>query len=575
MYHPLLRFYLDCKKFWAGLIIIVVISFFAGYFKLQTSILWGQAIDYGMVKNIDTMLMSVLKTIIIVFFDCLRTALHYYVIGHVTEKMFLVIRERVYERITKGDVAHIERSFRTGDTVTRLNNDIEELNNFVAGDFSNFSRLISQGIFAVVGCLAISWKLALIYLVILPISIWLINRSSLPIQHQTRKVLDQQGSAMNIASDCISELMIVKVFGLETVMARLFGSQIDKTYSETVQSEKVSMQMTGIKYLFSVFQTILMLFIGYAMIANGSLSVGALLSFVILTNYINEPFEQLDYMIGTVRRAEAAAQRINIVVDIPNEKEGNVYSKQSNEPCSIESLSYTYDTGIDAVNNVSMHIAKNQHVAIVGESGSGKSTIVNLMSRLYLPQYGKIKIFGVDVADWNAEALRKNIAIVTQEAYLFDGSIYDNIAYGCPDVTREDCIDVLKKVDLWDWVCTFKDGLDHRIGEFGKQLSGGQQQRLCIARAMVKQASLILLDEATSSLDTQTEREIQKTIDKLLSERSAVIITHRITTIQNTDYVYVMEKGQVVEEGSPQDLFNKKGRYYRMCVEQGLMEMEI
>ena len=185
-----------------------------------------------------------------------------------------------------------------------------------------------------------------------------------------------------------------------------------------------------------------------------------------------------------------------------------------------------------------MHIGKNQKVAVIGSSGCGKSTLLSLICRFYLPDSGKLTLFGEDSKDWDADALRQNMAIVTQDAYLFDGSIYENIAYGCPGTTRAECEAALKDVGLWEFVCSFPDGMDHEIG----------------------------------ALDAQTEKAVQKALDKLLVGRSAVIVAHRLTTVQNADYIYCLEAGRVLEEGTPRELLDKKGNYYEMCRLQGLVK---
>lgn len=570
MKNPLLRFYADNKKYLPGMGIIIFISLLAGVLKMLVSTLWGQAVDFGVAGEIFQMLTSAAAMAGLILLDCSRTALHYHIIGRVTEGMFLEVRTRAFRKLTTGDVAVLEKEFRTGDTATRINNDIDVLSTFAAGHVGNFSRMIFQGVFAIFGCLFLSWQLSIAVCIVMPFSLWIVKKISTPIQKQSKKSMDDTGSAMSVAADTISGILTVKAFGLEEFMTEKFGKDVDAAYEQAVKTEKVGMKMTGVKYVANVMQTMALFLVGSWLVQNGTLTVGTLIAFIALSNYITEPFGQSDYMISQFRRAVATAQRFYEVLDIPDEQPGTVAEPVSDTPCQAKNVAFRYTEEMPVLQGMDLKIEKGKKVAIVGSSGCGKSTLIKLICRFYLLESGSLKLFGVEAKDWNAEFLRQNLAIVTQDSCLFDGSIYENIAYGKPGATREECEAALKEVGLWDFVCQFEDGMDHSIGEYGSQLSGGQKQRLCIARAMVKQAPLVLLDEATSALDTQTEKEVQTALDKLLEGRSAVIVAHRLATVQNTDYIYCMEAGEMLEEGTPSELLTKRGRYYEMCKLQGL-----
>jgi len=572
--NPLLRLYAENKKYIFGLVVILGISLLAGVFKMLASTLWGQAVDFGVAGKTHEMLSAAGAMAAVILLDCSRTALHYHIIGRVTEGMFFDLRLRAFGRITKGDPAVLERDFRTGDTAVRLNGDITQLNDFAAGHVSNFSRLIFQGVFALLGCLFLSRQMSLAYLVILPLSLWVVKKISKPVQEQTKKSLDDSGSAMSVAADAISGALTVKAFGAENILAEKFNAFADSACEQKVRSEKISMKMTAVKYVANVLQTMSLFLLGSALVSRRMMSVGTLIAFLALSNYITEPFSQMDYMAGWMRTATATAQRLYEVLDMPDEQNGPVTAGTSKIPCEAENLTFSYTGDLRILNGISARVADNRQVAVVGSSGCGKSTLIKLICRFYLPESGSLKLFGVEAKDWDAAFLRKNLAIVTQDSCLFDGSIYENIAYGKPGLTREDCEAALKEAGLWDFVCRFEDGMDHPIGESGQELSGGQKQRLCIARAMVKQAPLVLLDEATSALDTQTEKEVQEALDKLLSGRSAVIVAHRLTTVQKADYIYCMDGGKVVEEGAPAQLLAQKGKYYEMCKMQNLLEVK-
>ena len=567
---PLLRLYLENRRYIPGLALILLISLLAGGLKLAASTLWGQAVDFGVAGRISPMLWAAGAMTLVILVDCARTAVHYHIIGRVTETMFRDVRMKAFRKLTTGDAATLERDFRTGDTATRLNSDIDVLNNFTAGHVSNFSRLLFQGVVALAGCLFLSWQMSLAYLVVLPLSLWIVKRVSAPIQAKTKSSLDSTGAAMSVAAEAIQGALTVKAFGAEEELARRFDAAVDSATQQKVQSEKISQKLTGVKYAANVIQTMALFLLGSVLVTRGAVSVGTLVAFLALSNYITEPFGQLDYMISQVRRATATAQRYFEVMDVPDEADGPVTRPASLVPCQAQELAFSYDGQNRVLQDITLRIVQGQQVAVVGESGCGKSTLLRMLCRFYLPQAGSLRLFGVEAKDWQGEALRQHIALVTQNSTLFDGSVYENVAYGKPGLTRAECRAALEAVELWDFVSQFPDGMDHPIGEGGAALSGGQKQRLCIARALVKEAPLVLLDEATSALDTQTEKEVQAALDKLLAGRSAVIVAHRLTTVQNAHYVYVLEQGHVLEEGAPKELLAKRGRYYEMCRLQGL-----
>lgn len=569
MKNPLLRFYADNKKYWPGLVLVVVFAMLSGVCTTFASTLWGSAVDYGLARQTRPMLLAAAGMAGFVLLDSARTGVHYKIIGKVTEGMFFDLRAWAFRKIAKGDPAILQEKYRSGDVATRVNSDIDGLNGFVAGEFADYARRIFKAGFALIACLFLSWQLTLAYGLILPLTVWLVGRVSKPIHTRVKTGMDNVGSGMSVLSDAVTGALTVKAFGLEEVLAQKFDRFADGACEQTLKTEKLNMGLTAIKYVVSVVQTMSLFLIGSLLVTRGVLSVGDLLAFIALSVYIADMTALIDRLAFSVRKAGATAQRLYEVLDIPDERPGTVTEPASETPCTTNDLAFSYNENAHVLNGVELRIGKGKKVAVVGASGCGKSTLMNLICRFYLPESGSLRLFGEESAQWDADGLRRNMALVTQDSLLFDGSIYENIAYGRPGLTRAECEQALKDVGLWEFVSAFPESMDHPIGESGSQLSGGQKQRLCIARAMVKQAPLVLLDEATSALDLQTEKEVQKSLDKLLEGRSAVIIAHRLSTVQNADYVYCMEDGKVLEEGTPADLLARKGRYYEMCKLQG------
>ncbi len=567
----ILRVYKENKRYWGAFALIFGLTMLAGVFKMLSSTFWGDVVDYGIGGEINLMLSSAVFMAVIILLDCTRTSLLYHYMGASVEKLFVEYRTRAFERLNKGDVAVLENDFRSGDTATRINNDIDKLNDFMGGAISNHVRVISQAVFSAIACIFLTWELSLAYFILLPFSIWFLNKISKPIEKQAKQSMDKTGSSASLATDVINGILTVKAFCVQPIMNKKFKELTDKSFEATVNSEKINRAMTGVRYATSVVQTMVLFFVGAVLVSNNLISVGDLVAFITLSVYVSQAFENIDYTLRTFRDGEATAQRVYEVLDIPLEKEGTFTGRNEGELVKIDNLKFSYgDTEI--LKGINLKINSSQKVALIGPSGCGKSTMVKLLCRFYLPNSGTFEFKGEDISLWDGDALRENMAIVSQESVLFDGSVYENISYGGKNITKEQAEYALKEVGLWAFVCSLKDGINHQIGEFGGTLSGGQRQRICIARAMVKNAPLVILDEATSALDTSSENEVQKALDKLLVGKAAVIVAHRLTTIQNVDYIYYFEDGVVAEEGSPHDLLERKGKYYAMCLSQGLVK---
>ena len=574
MKHPLVRIYLENKKHLWGLTVIVLISLISGVFKMLSATYWGNAVDFGIAGETKQMLISAGLMVLFILIDAARTGVHYKIIGHVTENMFVDLRAKAFDKLNRGDISVLERDFHSGDTATRINSDLENLNHFISGNFSDYSRRAFSALFAVIGCFFLSWQLSLAYCVILPLSLWAVQKISKPIEGQSKKTSDETGSAMNRASDALTGALTVKAFGIENEIALQFGESIDQAYQQSVRTAKIDMKLTGVKYTANVIQTLTLFLMGSWLVTNGLMTVGNLLAFVALSVYITDALNMIDRIMSHLRWYSGSAKRVLEVFDMSEETTGKVSHgivSPTLPSADAQSLSFSYNENQPVLNDLNLSIPKGKRVAIIGASGCGKSTLVKLLCKFYLPQSGSLKIFGTDARDWDNDALRENLAIITQESVLLYGSIYENVAFCKPGTTRAECEQALREVGLWDFVCTLPHGMDENVGEFGSQLSGGQRQRICIARAMVKGAPLILLDEATSALDAQSEKEVEFALEKLLVGRSAVIVAHRLNTVQSADYIYCLENGAVLEEGTPTELLRRKGRYYEMCLAQGLV----
>ena len=569
--NPLIRFFYDYRRYLPGLVLVVGIGMLSGVLKAAVSMLWGRAVDYGMAGLFSSMLSCAGWMFLLIFLDCARYGIHYYITGRVTENMFLDVRGDVFRKMVYSDTSALEQGYRAGDAATRLNSDIDYLSTFIGGYLPDYPRRVFQAVFGIAGCFFICWQLALAYLLIVPFTVWLLQKLSEPARSQSKRSMAHVGAAMNLAAEAVRGILAIKAFTAEEDIAKRFNKEIQAACEETIKTEKRGTGLAGIRYVSGVVQTMVLFLGGALLLQRGWVTVGGLLAFISLSSYISDPLRGLDYILLTIRRETAAAQRFYESIDIAEEPSGTVRQPMNSIPVQMEGAAFSYGEGKAAVGPLDLRVGEGQKIAVIGPSGCGKSTLLKLLSRFYLPGDGSLKLFGVEASQWDTAALREQISLVTQEPLLFHGSIYENIALGGPGLTRAACQKALEEVGLWDFVQGLPDGMDYQMGESGEQLSGGQMQRICIARAMVRGASLVLLDEPTSALDASAESELQEALDRLLQGRSAVIVAHRLSTVQNVDYLYYMEDGQIKEEGTPKSLLQARGKYYQMCLIQGLV----
>jgi len=572
---PIARLLLDNKRYWPGLFIMVLLALLAGVFKTRAATLWGEAVDFGVGGYINAMLFSALGMLLFIGLDGARTAVHYTVIGQVTERMFKDIRMRLFAVLSQAEMATVETRMRSGDIALRACEDTEQLCDAFAARLGHFARLIFQAVFAIIACVFLSWRLSAAYFLLLPISLWLLGVISKPLERLQTEARGGAGRSADIASGTLSGIQGVKIFGLENEMEKRFAAHVDSAYTRFAKAGRIGMGMTTVKYVVSVLQTLVLFIVGAWLVSLDLISIGAVMAFIVLAAYVTEAFGLADSMIFHAKNAAALSGRIYDVLDLPLEPQGDpdVSPIETGDYVRFEQLDFTYaNTDVDAnvkdqnvLSGLNLVVRRGQKVAIVGPSGSGKSTVIKLICRLYNHGGRGLTLFGADGEKISLPKLRDELALVTQEPALFEGSILDNVRYGRISATETEVVDALQAADLWGFVSTLPEGIHTKLGEFGSRLSGGQRQRLSIARALVKNAKLVLLDEATSALDTQSEREIQQALDNLLEGRAAVIVAHRLTTVQKADYLYCLKNGTVVEEGAPAKLYEKRGYYYEMC----------
>lgn len=479
--------------------------------------------------------------------------------AQVSEKGTADIRVALYRRLISLPIVFFEKS-RVGELVSRLTNDVEKLYNTFYFILAEFLRQIIILVGGIAVLLWMSPRLAGVMLATFPVIVigaMLFGRWVRKLSKERQTKLAETNT---ILDETLQSIHAVKAFSNELFESRRYGRSNDSVV-------EVSMRYAKGRAIFAVF-IITMLFgalffvIGYGMymVQQGQITAGDLIAFVTYTAVIGGSIASLGNFYTELVGAVGATERVREILKSPTEVEerlrGNVNAGRLRGNISFENLEFSYPTRSDVavLKGVSLDIPAGKKVALVGQSGAGKSTIMQLLLQFHFPNEGRILVDGKNIYDYDLESYRSNFAIVPQEVILFGGSIRENILYGKPGASEEEIISAARLAHAWDFISTFPDKLETIVGERGIKLSGGQRQRIAIARAILRNPSILLLDEATSSLDAESEKVVQDALNNLMEGRTSIIIAHRLATVRDVDCIYVLEGGQIVEQGTHEEL---------------------
>jgi ABC-type multidrug transport system fused ATPase/permease subunit len=576
--NPIIKLFSHSKKQVGGVFAYLSLAALSGLTKTVIALSMGKVVDSFVAKNYNDVYEFTFIAILFIVLDSLRTAAVFKIGGKTIEKIFLNFREAIFNKIAKCNAGKLESTFGTGELLLRLSSNLEQLSVNLFGRMQDITRILSQAIFALVACFFINPILSLCYFLILPFSLYFIKKLSDPTQKQMRVALNAVSKSTNIAAEAIKGVLTIKAYNLENKITENFVSGLNKSYEENVKTQKINLTLSAVKFGTTIFQLIILIGLGYFLVKNGVIQIGMLLSFITLVAYVNQAFGSIDNYINTYRTTSNLSEHLCEVFDLEEENDTQSANElQKTETIlEINDLTYGYNEEVKVLKNIYLKVKKGQKVCLIGESGSGKSTILNLICKFYEDTSGSIKIFDEKINNLCTTDLHSKLSIVSQNNHLFSGTIFENISYGkgvaeCPE---EEIWKVLDKVNLKDFVLELPKKLNTIIKENATNLSGGQKQRFCIARAMIKNADLTLLDEATSALDTKTEEEVQKAIDELIANKSALIVTHKLKSSLNADYIYCIKDGEIIEEGMPTELLATNSYYTQTLKKQMQLEEE-
>ena len=512
-------------------------------------------------------LLLVVSIVIVIFL--LKNIFNYLASFHVTRLRTGVLkdlREKLYQKIIHLPVSYYSDA-RKGDVMSRMLGDINEVQNSFFQVLELVVREPLTILFSIVAMLAISTKLTLFVFIFIPISGLIISRIGKNLKAKSTRAQQETGYFISILDETLAGMKVVKSYNAENLFISKFNSSVKKLQqlSNSI-GNKSNLASPMSEFLGILTIAVLLYYGGYMVLVDKSLASTAFIGYIALAYTILTPAKNISKASYQVKTGLAAAERVFSLV----EEENNITSKPNavdkntfETGISIENINFRYHEE-NVLKDFSLQVPKGKTLALVGQSGSGKSTIANLLTRFYDVNEGRITIDNVDIKDIDLHSLRNLMGLVTQDSILFNDTIKSNISLGKLDATDDEVIAALKIANAYEFVKDLPEGIYTNIGDSGNKLSGGQKQRLSIARAVLKNPPIMILDEATSALDTESERLVQIALENMMQNRTSIVIAHRLSTIQKADFIVVMQKGKIVEQGNHEELLAKNGTYSKL-----------
>ena len=478
------------------------------------------------------------------------------------------LRNKLYSHFHYLSLSYFNKN-KSGELTAVLVNDIDNMRNSLS---IMFQKLFVEPINIIILMsllFIVSTKLALIALLIIPVSGIIIFGISHSIRRRSARSQAQLAGMTSMIAETIGSMRIVKAFATKGFEINRFAKETQKYYKLMIRRDRLRFVSSPVSETFGATIAALLLWVGARdVLVIESISSEDFLRFILLLFSLFQPLKNLTNVVNELQNGLASADRVFAIMDIKSDiqdVDNAIKVKDLNSSLSFNDVSFTYgNKGEKVLNNINFKINKGEIFALVGPSGAGKSTLVDLIPRFYDTLSGSIKIDGKDIKDLELKSLRSLMGIVTQETFLFDDTVKANISYGVENISDDEIKDASKAANAHEFIKKLPDGYNTIIGERGVSLSGGQKQRIAIARAIVKNPPILILDEATSSLDSESEKHVQSAIENLMSERTVFVIAHRLSTVHNANKILVLENGQIVQEGKHDDLINVDGLYKQL-----------
>ena len=549
---------------WALVAVLATVSF--SFLEVMKANILRAIVDLAQSGNVNGILPEFLKAVLIIICVMVCIFLSRYAAGRFSSSVNRDVKRDSARHISQIPLSYMN-SNRSGELLSKMSTDADSVQSFMEGDFIQLIQLPFTIVFYAIYLIWLNPILFLACFATLPILIPLGASFAIPFRVGSKKYMKYLGKVSNTVADMVGGISVVKSYNMERALADKYQSGIERATNMALKNDKCQYKGSFIFNLARNIPTLTCLVFGGYLCFKGSLTLGALIAFSSLLGQTLSPLMRASSMFFNLKSASASAERVFSIINEPSEQEGSEVSASLNgdvPAIQFENVSFGYEEDKPVLKNLNLSIKKGETVGFAGASGCGKSTILGLICGFYRPSSGRILIGGIDMGDRNLKAVRSLISYVSQDAYLFPFSIYDNIAMGKSGATKEEVIAAAKAAYAHDFIMETENGYDTIVGERGSRLSGGQIQRISIARAMLKDAPILLLDEATSALDVKAEAEVQKALDNLSIGRTVLVVAHRLSTIKGADRIAVIDNGIVAECGSHDELLKKDGLYAKL-----------
>ena len=471
-----------------------------------------------------------------------------------------------YQKLTQ----RFYKNNRTGDLMSRISEDVSKVRMYVGPAFMYSINTISLFIIVISYMISIAPILTLYTILPLPILSFTIYKLSRIINEKSTLVQEVLSKMSSSAQESFSGIAVIKSYNLQSKIYNKFNDLAIESYQKNMSLVKVQAWFFPLMILLIGCSNLIVIYIGGNQYINNEIEIGVLAEFIIYVNMLTWPVAVVGWITSIVQQAEASQKRINsFLKEQPEIIDGKGVDKFIKGEIELNNVSLLYpETQIEALKGVSLKISEGSTVGIIGNIGSGKSSILDIISRLYDPSEGSIKLDGVDMKEYTLDQIRENIGYIPQNAFLFSESIEDNIRFGAQKIELKDIKEASKKAAVHQNIISFKDSYDTLLGERGVTLSGGQIQRISIARALIKNSKILLLDDCLSAVDTDTEEEILKNLKNVSTKKTTVIVSHRISSLKHADKIIVLENGKIIQQGKHSDLIESEGYYKELFEKQ-------
>ncbi|EMF34035.1 ABC transporter ATP-binding protein [Leptospira interrogans] len=477
------------------------------------------------------------------------------------------LRSELYAKAQTLPINHFVQE-KTGILMSRIINDVEVLGKLISSDLKDAITDFFYIVTHLLLLLYLSWKMFLAVFIVVPIVMGPVSAFADKIRRATRNQQERLSLLNGHLQEVISGIRVIRAFSMEKTEAKRFWEFNQDLSDKTFKGHFYHQVGPSLTELFSSIVAVIFLSFGAYLMEDGTFSRGMFMAFFLTLIFLMRPFKQMSMLSNSIQSAISAGDRVFELLDQETDIRNPAnpkFLKKMEKGLSFNNVTYMYPGAKNpAIQEINLEIAKGETIALVGASGAGKSTLVDLVPRLIDPQEGKVLIDGIDLRDLDLSNLRKRIGIVSQQVFLFNGSIRENICYGNQNVTEEQLRTACEQAFAMEFILSFEEGLDTIVGERGVMLSGGQRQRIAIARALLLNPEILILDEATSALDTESERLVQEALESLYKNRTVIIIAHRLSTVQIANRIFTMEDGKIVESGTHTELLQLDGKYKKL-----------